>query len=105
VEDTLASMVDVAGALSLISNKSGRRISASADEAPKDSYMGYLLLRHLRIRDLRAKVSRWVWSVAGVKCEHAICMSCQGRWEWSQKQSGLRCGLKGECGVEKFRSK
>ena len=57
-EDTVTSMVDVAGALSLISNKGGRRISASADEAPKDAYMGFLLLRHLRIRDLRTKVSR-----------------------------------------------
>ena len=55
-EGSNTSLVDVAGALSLISNKGGRRISASADGAPKDAYMGFLLLRHLRIRDLRAKV-------------------------------------------------
>ena len=58
----MASMVDMVGALSLISSKGGRRISASADEAPKDAYMGYLLLRHLRIRDMRSKVS---WLVGG----------------------------------------
>ena len=66
-EGSNTSLVDVAGALSLISNKGGRRISASADGAPKDAYMGFLLLRHLRIRDLRAKVG-W-WGVCGGRLE------------------------------------
>ena len=44
-------------ALKVISSKGGRKVSAKAHKVPKDSFMGFILLRHLKIRDLQAKVS------------------------------------------------
>ena len=48
---------EVAEAMKLIHNDSGRRVSSQANSAPKDAYFSFLLMRHLRIRDLRNKVS------------------------------------------------
>ena len=48
---------EVAEAMKLIHNDSGRRVSSKANSAPKDAYFSFLLMRHLRIRDLRNKVS------------------------------------------------
>ena len=51
------SNLDMPNAMKVILNHGARKISAKAKEkAAKDSYMGFLILRHLRIRDLRAKV-------------------------------------------------
>lgn len=47
---------EVAEAMKLIHNDSGRRVSSKAHSAPKDAYFSFLLMRHLRIRDLRHKV-------------------------------------------------
>ena len=47
---------EVAEAMKLIHNDSGRRVSSKAHSAPKDAYFSFLLMRHLRIRDLRNKV-------------------------------------------------
>lgn len=48
---------EVAEAMKLIHNDSGRRVSSKAHSAPKDAYFSFLLMRHLRIRDLRNKVN------------------------------------------------
>ena len=48
---------EVAEAMKLIHNDNGRRVSSKANSAPKDAYFSFLLMRHLRIRDLRNKVS------------------------------------------------
>ena len=47
---------EVAEAVKLIHNNNGRRVSSKAHSAPKDAYFSFLLMRHLRIRDLRNKV-------------------------------------------------
>ena len=47
---------EVSEAMKLIHNDSGRRVSSKAHSAPKDAYFSFLLMRHLRIRDLRNKV-------------------------------------------------
>ena len=47
---------EVSEAMKLINNSGGRRVSSKAHSAPKDAYFSFLLLRHLRIRDLRNKV-------------------------------------------------
>ena len=49
--------VDMPDALKVILNTGGRDVSSKAKQVNKDAYLGFLLLRHLRIRDLRAKVS------------------------------------------------
>lgn len=49
--------MDMPRAMRVIINNAGRKVSSKAQQVAKDSYMGYLLLRHLRIRDLRTKVS------------------------------------------------
>ena len=47
---------DVSEAMKLINNSNSRRVSSKAHSAPKDAYFSFLLLRHLRIRDLKNKV-------------------------------------------------
>ena len=47
---------EVSEAMKLINNSGVRRVSSKAHSAPKDAYFSFLLLRHLRIRDLRNKV-------------------------------------------------
>lgn len=47
---------EVAEAMKLIHNDGGRCVSSKAHSAPKDAYFSFLLMRHLRIRDLRNKV-------------------------------------------------
>lgn len=68
---------EVSEAMKLINNSGGRRVSAKAHSAPKDAYFSFLLLRHLRIRDLKNKVlsvSQHVGTMAG-KCEEVWCNS------------------------------
>ena len=48
--------VDVPSAMKLIHHKGARRVSSKAESVPKDAYFAFLLLRHLRIRDVRNKV-------------------------------------------------
>ena len=48
--------LDMTGALKVLVNTGGRKVSAKAKQVSKDAYLGFLLLRHLRIRDLRTKV-------------------------------------------------
>ena len=55
-DDRSNSGIHVPEAMKVIINKSGREVSGKATEVAKDSYMGFLILRHLKIRDLRAKV-------------------------------------------------
>jgi len=47
--------VDVPSAMKLIHHKGARRVSSKAESVPKDAYFAFLLLRHLRIRDVRNK--------------------------------------------------
>lgn len=47
---------DVPDAMKLINNPGGRNLSSKAHSSPKDAYFGFLLLRHLKIRDVRNKV-------------------------------------------------
>ena len=47
---------DVPDAMKLINNPGGRRVSSKAHSSAKDAYFGFLLLRHLKIRDMRNKV-------------------------------------------------
>ena len=56
-ESEKGSEFEVSEAMKLINNSSGRRVSSKANSAPKDAYFSFLLLRHLRIRDLRNKVN------------------------------------------------
>ena len=49
--------VDFPDATRLLEVEEGRRISSQAQNMPQDAYFSYLLLRHLRIRDLKHKVS------------------------------------------------
>lgn len=55
--DPVDAKMDLPGALKVLLNSGGRKVSAKAKHVSKDAYLGFLLLRHLRIRDLRAKVS------------------------------------------------
>ena len=55
-ESEKGSEFEVTEAMKLINNSNGRRVSSKASSAPKDAYFSFLLLRHLRIRDLRNKV-------------------------------------------------
>jgi hypothetical protein len=48
--------LDMPGALKVILNNGGRNVSAKAKQVSKDAFLGFLLLRHLKIRDLRTKV-------------------------------------------------
>ena len=48
--------IGISEAMKLIHAEDGRVISAQAHSTPKDGYFAYVLLRHLRIRDCRAKV-------------------------------------------------
>ena len=48
--------VRLSSALQLLQEDTGRSISAQANSTPQDSFFSFLLLRHLRIRDLRSKV-------------------------------------------------
>ena len=50
------SNVDVPSAMKLIHHKGARGVSSKAKSVPKDAYFAFLLLRHLRIRDMRSKV-------------------------------------------------
>ena len=55
-DDERSPAIDVSRAITLLSSKGGRSVSAKADHTPKDAYMGFLLLRHLKIREVQAKV-------------------------------------------------
>ena len=44
------------------SNEKGRGISAKATSVPKDTYLSFLLLRHLHTRDQRTAVSYTVFA-------------------------------------------
>jgi len=48
--------INVSSALKLISHEEGRKISGKAHSVVKDAYFAFLLLRHVRIRDLMIKV-------------------------------------------------
>ena len=48
--------LDMTGALKVLVNTGGRKVSSKAKQVSKDAYLGFLLLRHLRIRDLRTRV-------------------------------------------------
>lgn len=48
--------LDMPGALKVILNTGGRKVSSKAKQVSRDAYLGFLMLRHLRIRDLRHKV-------------------------------------------------
>ncbi len=48
--------IKVPEAMKLIHNQDGRAVSSSARSAPRDAYFAFLLLRHLRIREMRTKV-------------------------------------------------
>lgn len=48
--------VDFPEATRLLELEGGRRISSKAQNMPQDAYFSFLLLRHLRIRDLQHKV-------------------------------------------------
>lgn len=48
--------LDMPSALKVILNNGGRDVSSRARQVAKDAYLGFLLLRHLRIRDLRNTV-------------------------------------------------
>ena len=48
--------IGVPAAMKVINNEGGRRVSSKAEAVPKDAYFAFLLLRHLRIRDMRNKV-------------------------------------------------
>lgn len=48
--------LDMPSALKVILNNGGRNVSAKAKQLSKDAFLGFLLLRHLKIRDLRNKV-------------------------------------------------
>ena len=50
--------VEFPEATRLLELEGGRRISSQAQNMPQDSYFSFLLLRHLRIRDLKHKVGR-----------------------------------------------
>ena len=52
--------IGVPAAMKVINNEGGRKVSSKAEAVPKDAYFAFLLLRHLRIRDMRIKVSRAV---------------------------------------------
>jgi len=55
--DSSKDSMDVSSALKLISHEEGRKISSKAHSVVKDAYFAFLLLRHIRIRDLMIKVS------------------------------------------------
>ena len=55
-EDGNGRKLDMPSALRIILNNGGRKVSSKAKQVSKDAYLGFLLLRHLRIRDLRNKV-------------------------------------------------
>ena len=57
-EDRLNSGIHLPEAMKVIINKSGREVSGKATEVANDAYMGFLILRHLKIRDLRTKVNQ-----------------------------------------------
>ena len=48
--------IGVPAAMKVIKNEEGRKVSSKAESVPKDAYFAFLLLRHLRIRDMRIKV-------------------------------------------------
>ena len=48
--------IGVPAAMKVINNDGGRKVSSKAEAVPKDAYFAFLLLRHLRIRDMRNKV-------------------------------------------------
>ena len=48
--------IGVPAAMKVINNEGGRKVSSKAEAVPKDAYFAFLLLRHLRIRDMRNKV-------------------------------------------------
>lgn len=57
MEGDVADMgLDMPGAIKVLLNAGGRKVSAQAKQVSKDAYLGFLLLRHLKIRDLRHKV-------------------------------------------------
>ena len=45
-------------AVLLLEEEDGRRVSAQAQNMPQNAYFGFMLLRHVRIRDIRNKVGR-----------------------------------------------
>lgn len=55
-QDSSKDGMDVSSALKLISHEEGRKISSKAHSVVKDAYFAFLLLRHIRIRDLMIKV-------------------------------------------------
>ena len=48
--------VDIPEAMQLIHSEGGRKVSSQASSTPKDGYFAFVLLRHLRIRDMRNRV-------------------------------------------------
>lgn len=51
--------IEITDALQLLDVDEGRKISTKADHLPRDAFFAYLLLRHLRIRDIRYKVIKF----------------------------------------------
>ncbi|XP_065909526.1 uncharacterized protein [Dysidea avara] len=68
--------MDVSSALKLISHEEGRKISSKAHSVIKDAYFAFLLLRHIRIRDLMIKclyILNYFRSI-----ERTITINCEG---------------------------
>ena len=63
--------LDMTGALKVLVNTGGRKVSSKAKQVSKDAYLGFLLLRHLRIRDLRTKV-RGLLLVSHFECAYSV---------------------------------
>ena len=72
---TLDMSLDVTGALKVLVNTGGRKVSSKAKQVSKDAYLGFLLLRHLKVRDLRTKV-RGFSSASSSNSAHSVGYEC-----------------------------
>ena len=50
-------------AMQLLGEEDGRKISLKAQNTPQDAYFAFILLRHLRIRDIRIKVIDYLYNL------------------------------------------
>ena len=55
--NTLRGSTSLQDAMQLLDDDEGRNISAGAQNMPQNAQFGFLLLRHIKIRDRRIKVS------------------------------------------------
>ncbi len=58
---------NIQDAIHLLDHEEGRGISADAQDVPQNVQFAYLLLRHLKIRERKMRVSNWnyTYTVAG----------------------------------------